>query len=96
MIPHLAEECWSLYNDTNLGEIPWPEPNAKYLEKSSTVVVVQINGKKRGEVNIKSDASEAEVMNELSNIENINKLISGKKIDRTIFVKNKILNILIN
>ncbi len=96
MIPHLAEECWSLYNDTNLDEIPWPEPNVKYLKKSSTVIVVQINGKKRGEVKIKSDASEEEVMNELSNIENINKFISGKKIDRTIFVKNKILNILVN
>ncbi len=95
MIPHLAEECWSKYNDSTLDKSSWPIPDQKYLEKSDTIIVVQINGKRRAELNMKLNATEEEVLSQATQIESIDRLLKDKKINRSIFVKNKIINILI-
>ena len=62
MVPHLAEECWSLTGTTSsISNEPWPKVNTKYLENKEVTVVIQINGKRRGEVVVLKDSSENEV-----------------------------------
>ena len=96
MVPHLAEECWSLAGGQHsLTEEPWPKVNSKYLENNEATIVIQINGKRRGEVIISKDASEEDVYSEVENIKNIKDALSGKNILRSIFVPNRILNIVI-
>ena len=96
MVPHLAEECWSLKgSQSSITVEPWPEVNKKYLESSEVIVVIQINGKRRGEVNVKKDCSEDEIYTQIKNIKNINDALKGKNISKSIYVKNKILNIVI-
>ena len=96
MIPHLAEECWSLVGgQSSLTNEPWPEINNKYLEDDEATVVIQINGKRRGEVVVSKEASEEDIYNEIQNIKNIKDALSGKNILKSIYVPNKILNIVI-
>ena len=66
------------------------------LGKQEVTLVVQINGKKRGLIVTKKDLSEKDVLAEAKKIENIQKNLKGKKILKNIFVKNKIINLIIN
>ena len=69
MIPHLAEECWSLgKNNTSIMHTPWPTVDKSFIEKNEVVVVIQINGKRRAEINIEKGASEDDVFNKVKNI----------------------------
>ena len=96
MMPHLAEECWSMMMKKNvLSEEPWPEVNEEYTVKSSSTIVIQINGKRRGELNTKIGITENEVMEEIMNIKNISETLKDKEIKKVIFVKDKIINLVI-
>jgi leucyl-tRNA synthetase len=96
MVPHLAEECWSLIGKgSSIANEPWPKVDAKYLENKEVTIVIQINGKRRGEVVVSKDASEIEVKKEMQNIKNINDALSEKNILKSIYVPNKILNIVV-
>ena len=96
MVPHLAEECWSLVGKSgSIMDEPWPTTNTKYLEDKEVTVVIQINGKRRGEVVVAKDASEKEVEKEIQNIKNIKNALLEKNILKSIYVPNKILNIVV-
>ena len=96
MVPHLAEECWSLLNNKkSLSEEPWPKVNLSYLTKDEVNVVIQINGKRRGEAIVSKNASEEDVWNEIKNIKNINDALHKKNIIKSIYVPNRILNLVI-
>ena len=97
MVPHLAEECWSLCgNSKSLSSEPWPDVNEKYLVKEAVKIVIQVNGKRRAEVETKVEASEEEVMKEVESIKSVNEQIKDLVIVKKIFVPNKILNIVIS
>ena len=67
----------------------------KYLENKEVTVVIQINGKRRGEVVVTKDSSEDEVKTEMQNIKNIKDALSEKIILKSIYVPNRILNIVV-
>ena len=53
MIPHLAEELWNLGNSSeSIINAPWPKVDPSFMEKNEVTVVIQINGKRRAEINI--------------------------------------------
>ena len=67
----------------------------KYLENDDATVVIQINGKRRGEVVVSKNALENDIYNEIQNIKNIKDALSGKNILKSIYVPNRVLNIVI-
>jgi leucyl-tRNA synthetase len=96
MVPHLAEECWSLIGKKgSIMDEPWPTTNTKYLENKEVTIVVQINGKRRGEIIVPKDTSEQNVEKEIQNIKNIKNALLGKSILKSIYVPNKIINIVV-
>ena len=96
MVPHLAEECWSLIGkESSIMSEPWPTANINYLEDTEVTVVIQINGKRRGEVVVPKDASESEIKKEIQNLKNVKDALLGKNILKSIYVPNKILNIVV-
>ncbi|MDC3163137.1 class I tRNA ligase family protein, partial [Pelagibacteraceae bacterium] len=96
MVPHLAEECWSLVGGENsLTKEPWPMVNTKYLEDDKATVVIQINGKRRGEIIVSQDATEQDVYVEIQNIKNIKDALKDKSILKSIYVPKRILNIVV-
>tara|TARA_B100000927_G_C16190469_1_gene359231 strand:- start:68 stop:592 length:525 start_codon:yes stop_codon:yes gene_type:complete len=93
VIPHIINECLEKLGNEN--SIKWPEIEKKYIENNETNVVIQVNGKKRGLINVKKDLDEQAVMNEIKGKKLIEKYIKDKEIFKVIYVKNKIINIII-
>ena len=84
-----------IYQNSIIQE-PWPSVNSSYLENEEVTIVIQINGKRRGEVLVKKDSTEADVKEEIKNIKNISDTLDKKRIKKTIYVLNKILNIVLD
>ena len=71
----------------------WPKWDEAYTTSDSATVAVQINGKLRGTVTVKVDASEQEVMDAAMKNSEVVKHIEGKQIRKKVYVKNRILNL---
>ena len=60
MMPHLAEECWQVLGQPGLiSEAPWPKIERDLLVEDTVTLVVQVNGKKRGEVTVAQQRPES-------------------------------------
>ena len=93
VIPHLANECLEQLGIKNINI--WPEIDNKYLENKSHNIVIQINGKKRDLLNFTGDVEEKNLLKLVQNNEKIKKFLKDKPIKKSIYIKNKLLNIII-
>ncbi len=91
--PHLANECLQNLNCKDVDK--WPEINSKVLENLEINFAVQVNGKTRDIILIKKDLSEKDVDKIARKSPKTSKYIIDKKIVKTIFIKNKIINYII-
>ena len=91
--PHLASECLEEV-EADKGYI-WPKINNKYLQNKMCNMVVQINGKKRALLNVKRDTDENEIIKEIKLNKETDKLLIDQKILKTIFVSNRLINIIL-
>ena len=93
VVPHLANEC--LEQVGIIGDLNWPEIKKEYLSVKAKNIVVQINGKKRDLLIIEKSLQEEEVLNLIKKNHKIKKFIDNKKIKKTIYVKDKLINLII-
>jgi len=92
--PHLAHECLSALGEKNFEK--WPDINQSLIEKDIRIKMpVQIDGKTRDIIDVEKDLSENEILELAIKSPKIKKYTLKKKILRTIFVKNKIVNYII-
>ena len=91
--PHLANEC--LRNFGVKEELTWPKVNTKYLETDKNEIVIQINGKKRGNISIDKNIEEEDIIEEIKKMTLGEKYIKNKEILKTIYVKNRLINLII-
>ena len=95
-IPHISCECLSKLEGKDFySKIEWPRIEKNLLADENVIIVVQINGKKRGLISAKKDISEVDATKEAKKIENVEKNLRNKKVIKKIFVKNKIINFII-
>jgi len=95
-IPHFASECLDeLKEFKNIKSDIWPKPEEKYLKKENVTIVVQINGKKRVVLEVQMDCKENKILEIINQNSKIIDYIKDKKIIKTIFVPNKIINLII-
>ena len=90
-IPHLSNECLELLGCINKSE--WPEINKDLQDEIK--FAIQINGKTKDVISIKKNLDQSLVMQSILNSSKAKKYIKDKKILKTIFVKNKIINYII-
>jgi len=96
-IPHLAQELWELIDENNeLSYEPWPKHDNQLTQLDYIKIAVQINGKRRSEIDISPNDSESEVISKAKNDDKIAAFIDGKDIIKEIYVRQKIVNIVIN
>jgi len=94
--PHMTEELWqNLGNKTLLSAEPWPEYNAGLAREEMATIVVQVNGKMRGSVQIPRGAVQERVLQAASGEEKIQRHLEGKSIAKIIFVPDKLMNLVI-
>jgi len=91
--PHLAHECLELMGEK--GDIRWPRIDEKLLKNQKIKIAIQVNGKTKKVIEVKKNLTEKELLTETMKIDNINKFFKEKKIFKTIYVKNKIINYLV-
>ena len=93
--PHLAEECWEELGETQaLTYARIPSVDLKYLVDETATYVVQINGKLRGRFELPINQSEAHLLSLIRNKPELAKYLEGE-ITKTVFVPNKLLNIVV-
>ena len=94
--PHISEELWSLIGNQGLVmDAPFPIFEAQYVLETSKEYPVSINGKVRANIAIALDATEAQVQEIVLNNELIQKWVEEKPIKKLIFVKGKMINVVI-
>ena len=95
MAPHLAEECWKIIGCNDIiSQREWPQLIEKYIQEDTVLIVVQVNGKKRGEIEVAKGLSQNEVETAAMKIDNVSKSINSE-IRKIIYVPNRILNVVI-
>jgi len=95
-VPHLCEELWEeLGEKPGMVRVSWPEYDPALLEQDEILIVVQVNGKKRGEVTVPTDASEETIKAAGQSNPNVQKFIEGKTIRKMVLVPGKLLNIVV-
>jgi leucyl-tRNA synthetase len=94
--PHISEELWSqLGNKGTILDQPFPKWNEKYLKETSKAYPVAINGKTRTELTLALDATQQQVEEIVMKDAIVTKWLEGKQPKKIIYVKNKMINVVV-
>ncbi len=94
--PHMAEELWALYGNTEtLAYEPWPAVDESLLQEDSHEYPVSFNGKMRFKIELPLDMAKDEIEETVLADERSAKWMEGKTVRKFIFVPKKIINIAI-
>ena len=94
--PHITEEIWQeMGYKESVHNQKWPEIDQKALVKESYELVIQINGKVRDKVFIKTNSSDDEIKEITINRTNVKKWVADKDIKKFIIIKGKIINLVV-
>ena len=97
IVPHICNKLWlTLGNPTSICEIDWPKVDELALLKTSSIIVIQVNGKVRGKIEVSVGSNDDTVKSQALEHENVQKFIAGKKVKKIIIIPNKIVNIVIS
>jgi leucyl-tRNA synthetase len=94
MMPHLAEECWQRLAQSGLvSEAAWPQIERDLLLEDTVSLVVQVNGKKRGEVTVGRDAQNPQIEAAVLALDAVKQALGGKTVRKVIIVPMRIVNV---
>ena len=94
--PHIAHELWALLGMSEpLVGYPWPVVDTAALEQDSLTLVVQVNGKVRGQVDVAKDADKDAILALAKADANVQRHLEGKTVRKEIVVPNKLVNIVV-
>ncbi len=97
IVPHITEEIWSevFNNKESIAYEPWPTYDKSKLINDTYEMVVQINGKIRGKIEVPTSYTEEEMKSTAKNLDNIKEKLEGKTIVKEIVVPKKLVNIVV-
>ena len=94
VLPHFVAECLDQLNQEKI--YIWPSINKKYVVKKITKIVFQVNGKKKDIIQFNGETiSEKEILDKIKSDKNYDKFLLNKKIIKTIYVKDRLINLII-
>jgi len=94
--PHIAEELWQqLGNESSVLDAAYPTFNTALLVESNKEYPVSINGKVRTNINLSLDLQQADVEKVIAENDIIQKWLEGKSPKKVIYVKNKMINVVV-
>ncbi len=92
IVPHFSTEC---LNVLGIQDSKWPKYDESILKEDIINIVVQINGKKRGLVKTGLNITEEKLFEIIKNDEKLTKYLNQKEFKKRIYIKNKLMNIII-
>jgi leucyl-tRNA synthetase len=94
--PHLAEELWQkLGHKESLAHEPWPQFDPAKLQAPTAEIVLQVNGKVRGRLEVAVGTNDKDLETLALQDENVRKHMDGKKLVKAIVVKNRLVNLVV-
>ncbi|MEM7694670.1 MAG: leucine--tRNA ligase [Pseudomonadota bacterium] len=94
MMPHLAEECWTLIGQEGFAAAaPWPAFDEALLVEDTVTLPVQVNGKRRAEVTVEKDAAKDAIEAIVLALPEVHKFTGGKPPRKVIVVPGRIVNV---
>ena len=95
-MPHLAQELWELIGETDeLSYQKWPSYDKNVAQQDIITIAVQINGKRRSEIEISRNQTEDDVITKAKADPKVFTYLKNSEIVKEIYIKEKILNIVI-
>ena len=94
VVPHLTNECLRKMGVKENFE--WPIIEKALLEKENKEIVIQINGKKRGNILITKNELENDIVEKIKKMNSVEKYLKNKNIIKTIYIKERLINIILN
>jgi leucyl-tRNA synthetase len=92
--PHMTEELWSMLGNTgSIHAASWPVYDAGKVKHVTVRIAVQIDGKKRDDVEILAGASEAQAHEAAMASAMVKKWLEGRRVERVVYVQGRLLNI---
>ena len=96
MVPHLAEELWHHLGQAKSVYLePWPQADTAALAADTRLVVIQVNGKLRGKLEVAADAGDEKIKELALADERIQELLQGKTVKKIVVARQKLVNIVI-
>ncbi|MFT0892786.1 leucine--tRNA ligase [Pseudochelatococcus sp. G4_1912] len=96
MMPHLAEECWKVLGHEGLiAQAPWPVADRALTIEDVISLPVQVNGKKRADIEVARDADQASIEAAALAHEGVQRAMEGKPARKIIIVPQRIVNVVI-
>ncbi len=98
--PHMVEELWEQIGCAGeygrmAMQMPWPEYDESKTVAAHTEMAVQVNGKLKGTVTVAMDSEQDTVVEAAKQVEKIAKALDGMQVAKVIFVKNKLINLIV-
>ena len=94
--PHISHHLWqSLGFGGDILDTPWPRPDSKALQTTELELIVQINGKLRGRIQVPTEASKEIIESTALNEKNVQRHVADKKIKKVIIIPKKLINIVV-
>ena len=95
-MPHLTEELWQAMGESaRLSKTVWPAPDPAYLQQTEVTLAVQINGKRRGEITVATDADVASIEQMALSDPQILPYLSGQTVKKVIVVPGRIVSVVV-
>ncbi|MDP1934686.1 MAG: leucine--tRNA ligase [Nitrosomonas sp.] len=96
IVPHICHELWrELKPGTELFEQPWPQADNAAMVQDEIKLIVQVNGKLRGEINVAKDAGKDVIEHAALTNEHVLKFIEGQTVKKIIVVPGRLVNIVV-
>ena len=93
VIPHITSEF--IFEKMKKDKLDWPNIEKRFIETDEKNIVIQINGKKRNILKVANGTSESIVVKKIKEMKLVDKYLKDKKIFKTIFIKDRLINIII-
>ena len=95
LAPHITSELFEIVFNKNIIEELWPKYEENKLVKNTFNLVVQVNGKIRGKIEVTTDTTDEEMVELAKSIDNVKTFIDNKEIVKVITVPRKLVNIVV-
>lgn len=96
--PHISEELYHRIDSEagSIADVPWPEPSNTVVDSKDMKIVVQFNGKVRGEIYVDKKTTEKELIEIIKSSDKFRKYLENKEVIKNVYVPNKIVNFVLS
>ncbi len=95
-MPHAAQELWELSaQNEELTYISWPSYDVDLIKADTIKLAVQVNGKRRSEIEVDVDAEDNDIIKTAKQADKVIPFIDGKEMVKEIYVKGRLVNLVV-